>query len=60
MYEIVFRRTDRSDKVVLTNTDPRREPQPTTKDGSWEVVKTEPGDGEIKARLTVAVVPLKT
>ena len=56
MYEIMFRRSDRADDVVITNADPRAERPVLIHGERWEVVESESAQGEIEARFTVTVV----
>lgn len=59
MYEIVYRRSDREDDVVVTNADPRPEGHAMIRGERWEVVGTQLGWGKIEARFIVAPVPPK-
>jgi hypothetical protein len=54
--EVVFRRADREDDVVVTNQDPRDQGNAVIDGDRWEIVSTEFGWGEIHARFIVAVV----
>ena len=56
MYEIVFRRSDGADDVVVTNRDPRAAGHVMIHGERWEVVKAEPGQDGTDARFTMAVV----